>query len=235
MKNVVQLLSLSKTYQNGKQEFHALKDMTLSIEAGDFVSILGKSGSGKSTLLNVLAGIDTPSVGEVIVHDEALNLKNHDQLDTWRGKNIGLIFQFFQLMPTLSALENVMLPMDFIGELSRTERRHRATTLLEMVNLQDKLNMFPATLSGGEKQRVAIARALANNANIILADEPTGNLDTANAEMIYKLFENLNRQGKTVIIVSHDEKVCDYTRRTIRLSDGQVISDVTHNLEAACV
>ncbi len=225
LQNVVQLKAISKSYANGEQMCHALKHVDLAITAGEFVSILGKSGSGKSTLLNLLSGIDVPSSGQILINSENLQDKTTEQLDAWRGRNIGLIFQFFQLMPTLTALENVMLPMDFIADLPLPQRRARAIKLLGSVQLEDKLNMFPASLSGGEKQRVAIARSLANDAGIILADEPTGNLDSATAQIIYKLFDQLNQQGKTVIIVSHDTTVCNFTHRTLRLADGEVVSD----------
>lgn len=229
------MINASKSYVNGAQPFHALKHLDLTVRSGEFVSILGKSGSGKSTLLNLLSGIDLPCTGKVLVNGEDLTLKSMDKLDAWRGCNIGLVFQFFQLMPTLTALENVMLPMDFARQLTVSERRERAAALLDSVQLSSKLNMFPATLSGGEKQRVAIARALANNADILLADEPTGNLDTTTAEKIYTLFAQLNQQGKTIVVVSHDEKVCDYSSRIIKLADGELLSDMNCAQEASCV
>lgn len=226
MTDIIQIKAVSKTYYNGDTEFNALKSININIAAGEFVSILGKSGSGKSTLLNMLAAIDQPSAGQVIIKQLDITQKRLDELDSWRGKNIGLIFQFFQLMPTLTALENVMLPMDFNGELSLSQRHERALSLLDSVQLADKIHMFPSTLSGGEKQRVAIARALANDADIILADEPTGNLDSATAAIIYDLFVRLNQQGKTVVIVSHDPDVCIYTSRAITLSDGALFSGI---------
>lgn len=226
MTDIIQLQAVSKTYCNGDIEFSALKSINFNIAEGEFVSVLGKSGSGKSTLLNMLAAIDQPSSGKVCIKQLDFTQKRLEELDTWRGTNIGLIFQFFQLMPTLTAIENVMLPMDFSAKLSLSQRHERALSLLESVQLKDKINMFPSSLSGGEKQRVAIARSLANDPDIILADEPTGNLDSATATIIYDLFVGLNQQGKTVVIVSHDPDVCAYTNRTITLSDGALLSDI---------
>lgn len=225
MKEVIRLEAITKTYQTGATQFSALRSIDLSVRSGGFISIVGKSGSGKSTLLNILSAIDTPTSGKAIINGHNIVSEKSTSIDAWRGKNIGLVFQFFQLMPTLTVLENVMLPMDFCDEISRSERRIRARNLLEKVMLIDKENMFPSTLSGGEKQRVAIARSLANEAPIILGDEPTGNLDSKTAATIYQLFEELNREGKTIIIVSHDPSSQNYTRRTINIADGSITSD----------
>jgi len=198
--------------------------MDLTIQSGEFVSIFGKSGSGKSTLLNIMSGIDSCSSGRVIVNSTDISHLKAGALDAWRGRNIGLVFQFFQLIPTLTVLENIMLPMDFCKTIAAKQRRTRARALLGKVGLVDKENKFPAILSGGEKQRVAIARSLANDAPIILADEPTGNLDSKTAMRIFALFEELNRQGKTVIIVSHDPCTRDYAQRTVTITDGEIVS-----------
>ena len=224
MNNSISLTALSKSYQVNKTLFYAIDAIDLTIKQGDFVSIIGKSGSGKSTLLNLMSAIDQPSSGQVVVNDVDISHMKAGLLDTWRGRNIGLVFQFFQLIPTLTVLENIMLPMDFCKTIAAKQRRTRARALLGKVGLVDKENKFPAILSGGEKQRVAIARSLANDAPIILADEPTGNLDSKTAMRIFALFEELNRQGKTVIIVSHDPCTRDYAQRTVTITDGEIVS-----------
>ncbi len=222
MSVIIELDNISKKYSSGGSCFQALRPVTLKIERGDFVGIVGKSGSGKSSLLNLMAGIDAPSSGRVVVNGLNISQLRSSELDAWRGKNIGLVFQFFQLIPTLNALENIMLPMEFCQVIPKMHRRRRALELLDKVQLGDKSMDFPSTLSGGEKQRVAIARALANNAPIICADEPTGNLDSKTAEVIYGLLQDLNAQGTTIVLISHDPEIHQYTQYTIPIEDGDV-------------
>jgi len=225
MKEIIKLVNVGKDYNSQSENFSALKNINLSINKGEFISIIGKSGSGKSTLLNIMSAIDHPTNGDVIVNNTDILLLKNSKLDRWRGENIGLVFQFFQLIPTLSVIENVILPMDFCNSIPLKERHERALELLKLVELTDKQNKFPDILSGGEKQRLAIARSLANKPPVILADEPTGNLDSITATTIYKLFESLNKQGQTIIIVSHDPSSQQYTNRTINIADGSIVDD----------
>ena len=221
-KEIIILDNISKTYSTDGLIFSALRDVNLVIELGEFVGIVGRSGSGKSTLLNMMSGIDKPSSGNVSVNGVSILAKKQGTLDAWRGTEIGLVFQFFHLIPTLTVAENVMLPMDFCKVFPVKDRLQRAHDLLESVGLSDKAQMFPAILSGGEMQRVAIARSMANDPPIIMGDEPTGNLDSASAEIVFELFESLHKKGKTVIIVSHDVTLERYSYRTIYLADGQI-------------
>lgn len=221
-RDIMTLTNVSKQFHASNKDFAALHNINLGIKKGSFLGIVGKSGSGKSTLLNMLSGIDVPSTGEVIIAGTSINQLTSGALDAWRGRHIGLVFQFFQLIPTLTVLENVLLAMDFCKIIPARERKGRALSLLEAVEISEKADKFPAILSGGEKQRVAIARALANDPPIILADEPTGNLDSGTTEHIFKLFERLNQQGKTIVIVSHDQSLQDYCTRTIQISDGEM-------------
>ncbi len=216
------LKKVSKTYQIEKQSFSALHEVDLHIAENEFVSIAGKSGSGKSTLLNMISAIDVPTSGEIRVADTDLSRQEQRSLDAWRGAHVGIVFQFFQLIPTLTVLENVMLPMELVGKIPRGNRKPRALTLLESVEMGASRNQFPAILSGGEKQRVAIARALANDPPILLGDEPTGNLDTTTAAVIFKLFATLHAEGKTVVLVSHDPMLRQYARRSLFLEDGRL-------------
>ena len=227
MKKIITLNGVSKSYDTGTSHFSAVKDVNLSINEGEFVSIVGKSGSGKSTLLNLMSGIDDSSRGQIIVNGADISHMNPNKLDAWRGINIGMVFQFFQLIPTLTVLENIILPMDFCDVIPANRRLERARELLSKVQLTGKADKFPSILSGGEKQRVAIARALANDPPMIFADEPTGNLDSVTAATIFGLFVELNCQGKTVILVSHDPACEFYSDRTINIADG-VISNVVN-------
>jgi len=186
--------------------------------------VVGKSGSGKSTLLNLVAGIDRPTAGEVWVGDTPVHTLSEDQIATWRGQNVGVVFQFFQLLPTLTVLENVMLPMDFCGTLPVGQREERAMRLLEQVGVADQAEKLPASLSGGQQQRTAIARALANDPPVLVADEPTGNLDTRNAAQVLEFFKNLAESGKTVLMVSHEREIAQYSSRIVRLADGQIVN-----------
>jgi putative ABC transport system ATP-binding protein len=208
-----------------------LKGINLTIGKGDFVSIVGRSGSGKSTLLNMMTLIDKPSSGEIIVDGtNLLDIKKGKEA-RWRGKTIGIVFQFFQLIPTLTLLENVMLPMDFCRMYSLGERKQRAAYLLEQVDMIQHAKKLPASLSGGEQQRVAIARALATDPPIIAADEPTGSLDSQTAVKIFQLLERLSQQGKTVVLITHDQELAKRTRRSITVSDGRIIGERTHSIQ----
>ncbi len=220
--SLIELKNVIKCFNGSIQKFTALNNVNMVIKKGEFVVLTGKSGSGKSTLLNMISGIDVPTSGHIIVNNVPLHNMSGNQLAIWRGTNIGIVFQFFQLLPTLTVLENVILPMEFAGIIPISQQRKRGIELLESVGLQNQLNKYPNLLSGGEKQRVAIARSLANNPKIIVADEPTGNLDSFNAEIIYDLFNFLNQQGKTIIYVTHDRNInLNYTR-IVKLVDGQI-------------
>lgn len=215
--------SVSKIYSTSAGEFTALKDVDLSIEQGELVSIVGKSGSGKTTLINMLTGIDRPTRGDISVSGTSVQALNEGERAIWRGKNIGIVFQFFQLLPTLTVLENVRLPMDFGGVLNQVERDQRAAELLELVGLTEQADSLPVRLSGGQQQRAAIARALANDPPIIATDEPTGNLDSQSAEQVLTLFEDLVDTGKTILMVTHDDELASRAPRIIRLSDGEIV------------
>jgi putative ABC transport system ATP-binding protein len=208
----------------GHGEIAALDDVTLQIPTGEWVAVVGPSGSGKSTLMNLIAGIDRASTGEVEVNGQALMHLSEERLARWRGRQVGIVFQFFQLMPTLTALENVMLPMELRGGWDGT-RRKRAMMLLDRVGIGDMAGGLPSQLSGGQQQRVAIARALANDPAILLADEPTGNLDSATGEHIIELLAELADGTRTLIIVTHDERLASRARRVIALADGHVVRD----------
>ena len=198
--------------------------MDLKIEPGVFAAVVGKSGCGKSTLINMIAGIDRPTSGECWVAGSPIHKFSENQMAVWRGNNLGVIYQFFQLLPTLTAMENVLLPMDFRNKYSAAERLERAEFLLDTVGLGDQLNKLPTTMSGGQQQRVAIARSLANDPAVVLADEPTGNLDSRTANEIFELFERLAAQGKTFVMVTHDNDLAGRASRIIRLADGEIVS-----------
>ncbi|MFW3145775.1 MAG: ABC transporter ATP-binding protein [Thermoplasmatota archaeon] len=220
--SMIELRSLDKVYRTGKMEYEALRDIDLRIESGELTAIVGPSGSGKSTILNMITGIDRPTKGTVSINGQRIDSMKEDKLAKWRGQNIGIIFQFFQLFPTLTALENAMLPMDFAGRGSLKERERKARKNLELVGLGDKLHNLPSELSGGEQQRVAIARALANDPDIIIGDEPTGNLDSKTEERMFALLEKLNQQGKTIIFVTHSKDLARKARRRITILDGRI-------------
>ena len=221
--HLIDLRSVVKTYQTAAGGFTALRDIDLQVDPGEFVAVIGKSGSGKSTLINMITGIDRPSSGEVWVNGTGVHKLNEGQLAAWRGRNVGLIFQFFQLLPTLSVLENVLLPMDFCNMYERGERPERAMQLLEQMELGEEAHKVPAALSGGQQQRVAIARALANDPPIVVADEPTGNLDSKTAASVFALFERLVAGGKTILMVTHDRDLAEKVSRTVVISDGEII------------
>ncbi|HSB03449.1 MAG TPA: ATP-binding cassette domain-containing protein [Anaerolineales bacterium] len=222
---IIDLHDVQKFYKTAVGDFQALKSIDLEIHAGEFVGVIGKSGSGKSTLLNMITGIDRPTSGEVYVNDTAVHELNENQMARWRGKNLGIVFQFFQLLPTISVIENIMLPMDFCRTYPMREREKRALALLEMVELADHAYKLPTALSGGQQQRVAIARALANDPPIVIADEPTGNLDSKTAESVFALFHDLVAKGKTIIIVTHDSGLAKQTHRTALITDGEIVNE----------
>ena len=219
----VLLRGVSKVYENAAGKFVALKGVDMQIDYGQFISIVGKSGSGKSTLINMITGIDFPTTGEVLVGGEAIYRMSESKRALWRGRNIGIVFQFFQLLPTLTLLENTMLPMDYCKVYPIQERPRRALELLRMVGLEEQAHKLPAAVSSGEQQSAAIARALATDPAIILADEPTGNLDSRSAERILRLFEELADRGKTILIVTHDQAITQRTDQTVIISDGEII------------
>ena len=225
---VVKLHEVVKTYQSSAGIFTALKGVDLQVESSAFVSIIGKSGSGKSTLINVITGIDRPTSGEVIVDDIPIHSLNEEQIAVWRGRSIGVIFQFFQLLPALTAVENILLAMDYGRRYPASERPERAMYLLELIGMADQAHRLPNSLSGGQQQCVAIARALANDPVLLTADEPTGNLDSKSAEMVFHLFENLAQAGKTILMVTHDNDLAARAGRTIRLADGRIVDEFTN-------
>ena len=219
---IIDLHQVVKTYESPSQSFTALRDVSLQVEPGEFVAVVGKSGSGKTTLLNLLAGIDRPTSGAISVDGTRLASLSESHLAEWRGRTVGLVFQFFQLLPTLTIAENVMLPMDFVEIIPTAERRAKALELLERVGIVDQANKLPVTLSGGQQQRAAIARALANDPPILMADEPTGNLDEATRTSVLELFAQLNAEGRTIVMVTHERDISRYTDQQVTLVDGRV-------------
>jgi len=222
-KSLININQVVKTFDTAAGKFHALKGVDLRVDSGEFLAVIGKSGSGKSTLINMIAGIDRPTAGEVIIGNTAVHKLNEGQMAVWRGKNLGIVFQFFQLLPTLTLAENIMLPMDFCNTFKPRERRKRALALLEQMEMAEHANKLPAAISGGQQQRVAIARALANDPPIILADEPTGNLDSKTADSVFQLFEDLVKQGKTILMVTHDNDLATRVTRAVQIVDGEII------------
>ena len=225
---LVDLRAVVKTYSSTAGTFAALRGVDLQVRSGAFVSIVGKSGSGKSTLINLVTGIDRPTSGEVIVDGVAVHGLTEEQIAIWRGRSIGVIFQFFQLLPTLTAVENILLAMDYGRRYPMAERPDRAMALLALVGMAEQANRVPHSMSGGQQQCVAIARALANDPILLAADEPTGNLDSKSSDMIMRLFENLADSGKTILMVTHDRDLAARTHRTIRLSDGMIENEVVN-------
>jgi ABC-type lipoprotein export system ATPase subunit len=221
---LIEICNVVKTFQGAAGTFVALRGVSLAIERGEFVAIIGKSGSGKSTLMNMITGIDRPSSGEVFIGGEAVHALNEDRMAIWRGRTVGIVFQFFQLLPALSLIENVMLPMEFCEMFTPRQRRTRATELLELVGMAEHIHKLPTAISGGQQQRVAIARALANDPPIIMADEPTGNLDSRTAAAIFHLFATLAGQGKTIVMVTHDNDFARAVDRSIMIADGDIIN-----------
>jgi putative ABC transport system ATP-binding protein len=222
---LIELRQVVKNYETAAGPFMALKGVDLQVEAGEFVAVVGKSGSGKTTLINMITGIDRPTSGEVWVDGTPVQTLSEGQIAVWRGRAVGVIFQFFQLLPTLTVIENVMLPMDFGHMYASWERQQRAMELLEQVGVAGHAYKLPSAVSGGEQQRVAIARALANDPPLLIGDEPTGNLDSQTAEVIFNLFEELVARGKTILMVTHDKDLSRRVKRTIILADGQIIGE----------
>jgi len=251
MNALILMQDVVKTFSTPVGDFKALKGITADFHRGEFVGVVGKSGSGKSTLVNMITGIDRPTAGEVRIGGTYVHRLGESDMARWRGANLGIVFQFYQLLPMLSLLENVMMPMDLRGAIPRIEREPRAMRLLEMVGLSELADKRPAAVSGGQQQGAAIARALANDPPIIVADEPTGNLDSRAAEAVFDIFEELAAQGKTIIMVTHDNALAQRTSRTLLLADGEVINDTiaamlpwlthrqmleaTHRSRAVCV
>ena len=223
---LIDLNAVNKAYQTDAGLFMALKGLNLHVEGGEFVAIIGKSCSGKTTLINMITGLDRPSSGEIIVDGTAVEKLGENQLAAWRGRTIGVVFQFFQLLPTLTALENVMLPMDFCARPNFRERRVRAMELLALMEIEEQANKLPAKLSGGQQQRVAIARALATDPPILAADEPTGNLDSKTAAAVFALFERMTSLGKTILMVTHDPDLARRAGRQLHIADGAIVDDV---------
>jgi ABC-type lipoprotein export system ATPase subunit len=223
---LIDLAQIKKAYRTPAGDVYALKGVDLKVEQGEFVGIVGKSGAGKSTLVNMVTGIDRPTSGRIRVGPHAVDEMSEDQVAGWRGRNVGVIFQFFQLLPMLTVVQNVVLPMDFAGLYnSPSERRERALHLLEQVEIAEHADKLPSAVSGGQRQRVAIARALANDPMFLAADEPTGNLDSKTAEAVFRVFERLVDEGKTILMVTHDLDLASRVTRTVHLADGLIVGD----------
>jgi putative ABC transport system ATP-binding protein len=222
--SLIEVRDVVKTYHTGAGNFTALDGINLNVGTGEFVSIVGKSGSGKTTLINVLTGIDVPTSGEIYIGGTAVHKLKEGQKASWRGINMGIVFQFFQLLPTLTVLENVTLPMGLCNLYSKKERNERGFELLDLVDLTEFADNLPNTLSGGQQQRAAIARSLANDPPIIATDEPTGNLDSRSSEKVIHLFEELVDGGKTILMVTHDQDLANRTSRTIVIADGSIVN-----------
>jgi putative ABC transport system ATP-binding protein len=222
---MIDLRGITKVYQTDAGPFPALKDVDLQVWAGEFVAVVGKSGSGKSTLINMFTGIDHPTAGQVVVARTPIRQLDEGQMAEWRGRHLGIVFQFFQLLPTLTLAENVMLPMDLCRVYEAGQRRDRALYLLDQVGLAGDADKFPSSVSGGHQQRAAIARALANDPPILVADEPTGNLDSKTAEAVFGLFRSLVDDGKTILMVTHDEELAARAQRTLTLADGEFVAE----------
>ncbi|MCX7708026.1 MAG: ABC transporter ATP-binding protein [Anaerolineae bacterium] len=222
---MIQLKNVVKTFRVGETDVAVLRGVSLNVRAGEFLAIVGPSGNGKSTLLNMITGIDRPTQGEVIVNGRPIHKLNENQLAAWRATDVGIVFQFFQLLPALNLLQNVLLPMDFAGRLKPKERRERAVALLELVGLKDQMHKLPSQVSGGQQQRAAIARALANDPPILVADEPTGNLDARTSDEVFALFCRLAGQGKTLVVVTHNEELARQAPRTVTVINGEIARD----------
>ena len=224
--SLVQVAGLSKAYRTPAGAFYALKGIDLQIWPGEFVAIVGKSGAGKSTLVNMVTGIDRPTAGQVRIGDQEVHRMSEDQIAGWRGRSVGVIFQFFQLLPMLTCAQNVMLPMDFAARYgSPREQRERALYLLDQVDIAEHADKLPSAVSGGQRQRVAIARALANDPEFLAADEPTGNLDSKTADSVLDVFQGLVEQGRTILMVTHDRDVASRVSRVVHIADGEIVSD----------
>jgi putative ABC transport system ATP-binding protein len=221
----IELRGVTKQYDVAGGRFTALDALDLDVRRGEFLTVIGRSGSGKTTLLNLLAGIDSPTAGEIMIDGHRVDLLTGSRLSVWRGTSIGLVFQFFQLLPTLTVVENVMLPMDFCNTFPARERRARAISLLERVGIADQAGKPPTSLSGGQQQRAAIARALANDPDVLLADEPTGNLDSVTSDHVLDVFAGLAAEGRTIVMATHERDVSRVATRQVTLLDGRVVAD----------
>lgn len=222
---IVEIKDVVKRFPVGSTEITILKGISFEVQKGEFLSIVGPSGNGKSTLLNMITGIDRPTSGEIVVTGRQVHKMSEDMLAAWRGENVGIIFQFFQMLPALSLLQNVILPMDLANKYSPKERRQRAEHLLEIVGLADQMNKLPSMVSGGQQQRAAIARALANDPPLLVADEPTGNLDSATSHDVFDLFAEVVSQGKTLLMVTHDKELAQRVPRVVEILDGKITRD----------
>jgi putative ABC transport system ATP-binding protein len=222
---VIQVKDVVKSFPVGDGEITVLKGISFDVQGGEFLSIVGPSGNGKSTLLNMITGIDRPTDGEVVVTGRKVHTMSENQLASWRGEHVGIIFQFFQMLPALSLLQNIILPMDFAGKYSPRGRRERAMHLLEIVGLADQAHKLPGMVSGGQQQRAAIARALANDPSLLVADEPTGNLDSRTANDVFDLFASLVGEGKTMLMVTHDKELASRVPRVVEIIDGKITRD----------
>jgi putative ABC transport system ATP-binding protein len=218
------ITNLAKSYRRGSQVIPVLQDITLDIAEGEFLALMGPSGSGKSTLLNLIAGIDKADTGRIAIGGVDITTLAEADLAAWRAANVGFIFQFYNLMPVLTAFENVELPL-LLTPLSRKERQEHVETALGLVNLTDRMDHYPSQLSGGQQQRVAIARALVNQPRVLLADEPTGNLDTRTSEEVMAVFQDLNERGKTVVVITHEQDISEYAKRVVMFRDGKLVED----------
>jgi len=233
MEPVIALETVSKIFATPAGPLEILKGVSLNVQRGEFVAIVGPSGSGKSTLINMVTGIDRPTRGAVQVAGAQLHALNENEIARWRGKNVGVIFQFFQLLPMLTIVENVMLPMDFCNTYPTNARHARAMRLLEQIGMADQANKLPSAVSGGQQQRAAIARALANDPPLLVADEPTGNLDSKTADAVFDMFGALVGQGKTLVMVTHDRELATRIPRVVRVQDGRIVSDETNGAAPA--
>jgi len=222
---MIRMRGIAKVFRTPVGDFTALSGIDVDFREGEFVSVVGKSGSGKSTLINMITGIDRPTAGEVLIGEVAIHHLNESQMSRWRGRNLGIVFQFYQLLPMLSLLENVMLPMDFCDMYALQERGPRAMDLLDQVGLADVADELPSAVSGGQQQCAAVARALANDPPIIAADEPTGNLDSRAADVVFDIFDEFALRGKTIVMVTHDDALAERASRCLRIADGHIVSD----------
>jgi putative ABC transport system ATP-binding protein len=229
---LIDIRDITKVYQMGQEQVHALSGVNLGVERGEYVAIMGPSGSGKSTLMNLIGCLDTPTSGSYVLNGREVARMTDDELAAIRNQEIGFVFQTFNLLPRTNALQQVELPLVYSG-LARKERRERAVKALEAVGLGDRMNHQPNEMSGGQRQRVAVARALINDPSILLADEPTGNLDSQTGAEIMALFEDLNRRGNTIVLVTHEEDIAAHARRIVRLRDGKVLQDHANETVAA--
>jgi len=220
---LIELRGVVKKYEGTASTVTALNGIDLRVNAGEFVVVLGKSGAGKSTLVNMLTGIDRPTSGEIRVAGTSVHALGEDDRAAWRGRHVGVVLQFFQLLPSLTVIQNVMLPMDFANRYPIPQQRERAMHLLKQMDIADHAHKLPSAVSGGQQQRIAIARALANDPPILVADEPTGNLDSVTARSVFGVFQDLVRQGKTIVMVTHDRDLAGQAQRTILLADGEIV------------